>query len=123
MMQKKETLRTLFLVRTGRFELPTSCLSSKRSKPTELSPHMDRKYSINILNGQIGDGELLLLHSSEVLYIDSLHLRSSLLYGRLLEVLAGAKLTDSTGLLELPLEFLQGALDVLAFFDRNYDHN
>ena len=39
MMQKKETLRTLFLVRTGRFELPTSCLSSKRSKPTELSPH------------------------------------------------------------------------------------
>ena len=28
-----------FGVRTGRFELPTSCLSSKRSKPTELSPH------------------------------------------------------------------------------------
>ena len=30
----------LFRVRTGRFELPTSCLSSKRSKPTELSPRL-----------------------------------------------------------------------------------
>ena len=41
--QKKRHLhrcRCLFrVVRTGRFELPTSCLSSKRSKPTELSPH------------------------------------------------------------------------------------
>ena len=58
-----------------------------------------------------------------MLYIDSLHPGSSLLDRGLLEVLAGAKLTDSTGLLELPLEFLQGALDVLAFFDWNYDHN
>ena len=58
-----------------------------------------------------------------MLHIDSLHLRRSLLYRRLLEVLAGAKLTDGTGLLEFSLEFLQSPFDVLAFLDRNYDHN
>ena len=58
-----------------------------------------------------------------MLDIDSLHLRRSLLDRGLLEVLAGAKLTDSTGLLELSLEFLQSSFDVLAFLDGNYDHN
>ena len=36
--KKTPTFLRVFKVRTGRFELPTSCLSSKRSKPTELSP-------------------------------------------------------------------------------------
>ena len=36
--KKTPTFLRVFRVRTGRFELPTSCLSSKRSKPTELSP-------------------------------------------------------------------------------------
>ncbi len=58
-----------------------------------------------------------------MLHIDSLHLRRSLLYRRLLEVLAGAELADGTGLLEFSLEFLQSPFDVLAFLDRNYDHN
>ena len=53
----------------------------------------------------------------------ALHLRGSSLYRRLLEVLTGAKLTDGTGLLEFSLEFLQSPFDVLAFLDRNYDHN
>lgn len=67
--------------------------------------------------------ELLLVLKLEMLYVDSLHPCGSLLYRRLLEVLAGAKLTDCTGLLELPLEFLEGSFDVLAFFDWNYDHD
>lgn len=58
-----------------------------------------------------------------MLHIDGLHLRRSLLYRRLLEVLAGAELADGTGLLEFSLEFLQSPFDVLAFLDRNYDHN
>lgn len=66
---------------------------------------------------------LLLVEQLEVLNVDSLQLRGSLLYRRLLEVLAGAKLADGTGLLEFPLEFLQSPFDVLAFLDRNYDHN
>ena len=36
--KKTPTFLRVFRVRTGRFELPTSCLSSMRSKPTELSP-------------------------------------------------------------------------------------
>ncbi len=67
--------------------------------------------------------KLLLVKQLEVLNVDSFHLRSSSLYRRLLEVLAGAKLADGTGLLEFPLEFLQSPFDVLAFLDRNYDHN
>ena len=66
---------------------------------------------------------LLLFHGAEMLYIDSLLMCNSLLCRRLLEVLACAKLTDSTGLLELSLEFLKSSLDVLAFLDWNYDHD
>ncbi len=40
-------------VRTRRFELRTSCLSSKRSKPTELCPQMDCKDRLNYLILQI----------------------------------------------------------------------
>ena len=72
---------------------------------------------------KIGVSGLLLVEQLEVLNVDGLHLRGSSLYRRLLEVLAGAKLTDGTGLLEFSLEFLQSPFDVLAFLDRNYDHN
>ena len=58
-----------------------------------------------------------------MLNVDGLHLRGSSLYRRLLEVLAGAKLTDGTGLLEFSLEFLQSPFDVLAFLDLYDDHN
>ena len=72
---------------------------------------------------KIGVSGLLLVKQLEVLNVDGLHLRGSSLYRRLLEVLAGAKLADGTGLLEFSLEFLQSPFDVLAFLDRNYDHN
>ncbi len=65
---------------------------------------------------------LLLVKKLEMLYIDCLHLRRPFLYRRLLEVLAGAEFADSAGLPELSLEFLESALDVLAFLDWNYDH-
>ena len=32
----------------GRFELPTSCLSSMRSKPTELKTHCGQNYKISL---------------------------------------------------------------------------
>jgi hypothetical protein len=66
---------------------------------------------------------LLLFLQLEMLHIDRFHLRGSSLDRRLLEVLAGAKLTDSTGLLELSLESLQSLFDVVAFLDWNYDHD
>ena len=57
-----------------------------------------------------------------MLNIDGLLHLDALLLARLFESLAGAELADGTGLFELPLEFLQGPLYVLAFFDWNYDH-
>ena len=39
----EQGIKNFFLVRTRRFELRTSCLSSKRSKPTELCPQKDCK--------------------------------------------------------------------------------
>ena len=58
---------------------------------------------------------LLLVLKTEVLNIDSLHLGHPALHRRLLEILAGPQLANGAGLLELPLEFLQRAIDVLAF--------
>ena len=58
-----------------------------------------------------------------MLYVDSLHLRDTALDRGLLESLAGAHLTDCTRLLELPLEFLQGALDILAFLNLYDNHS
>ena len=57
-----------------------------------------------------------------MLDVDSLHPGSSLLNRRLLKILAGTHLADRTSLFELPLEFLQGPFDILAFFNGNYDH-
>ena len=57
-----------------------------------------------------------------MLYVDGLLLGHALDYGRFLEVLAGAKLTDGSGFLEFALEFLQGSLDVFSFFD-GYDNH
>ena len=56
-----------------------------------------------------------------MLYVDSLLLGDALLLGRLRKVLAGTELTNGTGLLELPLEFLEGRLDVFAIYDGNYN--
>lgn len=50
-----------------------------------------------------------------MLYVDCLHLGNTTLYRRLLEILTGAKLTDCAGLLELPLELFERALNVLSF--------
>jgi hypothetical protein len=69
-----------------------------------------------------GAESLLFFLKTQVLDIDSLLQRDTLLHGRLLEVLAGTHLADSSGLLELALEFLQGSFDVFAFFDGNDDH-
>ena len=65
---------------------------------------------------------LLLVHETQMLYIDSLLHGDTLLLGRLREGLAGTELTDGAGLLELPLELLECSLDVFAFFDGNYNH-
>ena len=48
-MTKKQVNQSLFLVRTSRLELLTSCLSSRRSKPTELSPQMGMQSTENFL--------------------------------------------------------------------------
>ena len=69
-----------------------------------------------------GKARLLLVHKAQMLYIDRLLLGDTPLLGRLRKVLAGTELTYGTGLLELPLEFLEGPLDVFAFFDGNYNH-
>ena len=65
---------------------------------------------------------LLLVLELEVLYVDRLLLGDSLLHGRLLEVLAGAEFADGAGLLEFPLEFLEGSLNVFAFLDLYDNH-
>ena len=77
----------------------------------------------NYLSATGRGGTLLLVLELEVLDVDGFHPGRSLLHRRLLEILAGTHLTDSAGLLELSLEFLQSALDVLAFLYGNYDHN
>ena len=59
---------------------------------------------------------LFTLEDAEALYVDSLFLGHSLLDGRLLEVLACAKLADCTGLLEFTFEALQCAFNVVAVF-------
>ena len=41
--KSRTNVRPFCFVRTRRFELRTSCLSSKRSKPTELCPQKDCK--------------------------------------------------------------------------------
>ena len=58
-----------------------------------------------------------------MLYIDGLSPGYAALLGWLLEILACTKLTDSSGLLELPLEFLESPFDVLSFlywYDNNF---
>ena len=65
----------------------------------------------------------VLFFPSELLDVDSfLNLLSSL-YRKLGERLPLTKLPYDTSLLELPLEFLEGSLDVFAFLYGNYDHN
>jgi hypothetical protein len=71
--------------------------------------------------GQVAKSLLFFL-KTQVLYIDSLLQRDTLLHGRLLEVLAGTHLADSSGFLELALEFLKGSFDVFTFFDGNDNH-
>ena len=59
--------------------------------------------------------KLLLVLKTEVLNIDSLHLGHPALHRRLLEILAGPQLANGAGLLELPLELFERALNVLSF--------
>ena len=66
---------------------------------------------------------LLFLQKAKVLDVNGLLLCNAALYGRLLEILAGAHLTDSTRLFELTLELFQSALDVFAFFYLYNDHS
>lgn len=68
------------------------------------------------------DRRLNLLVAVELLDVDSLsHLVAT--DDRLLCVsLTRAELTHNAGLLKLPLELLEGPLDVLALLDGNYDH-
>jgi hypothetical protein len=65
---------------------------------------------------------LLLVLKLKMLYVDCLLFLHAPCYGRLLEILPGAKLTDRTGLLELSLESFESTLDIFAFLDRYYDH-
>lgn len=58
-----------------------------------------------------------------MLDVNGLLLCNAALYGRLLEILAGAHLADSTRLLELTLELFQCALDILTFFYLYYNHS
>ena len=58
-----------------------------------------------------------------MLYVDSLHLSDTALDRGFLESLAGTHLADCTRLLELSLEFLKSALDILAFFNLYDDHS
>lgn len=82
----------------------------KKSQPLRAAVHSIRPFG------------LFTLEDAEVLYVDSLFLGHSLLDGRLLEVLACAKLADCTGLLEFTLEALQCAFNVVAVFDRYDNH-
>jgi hypothetical protein len=66
---------------------------------------------------------LLFFLETEVLDVNRLLLCNTALHGRLLKILAGAHLADGTGLLELPLELLKGAFDILAFFNLYDDHS
>ena len=109
-------MRLPFLLSKGRFDRLSDPGSGSRGKRVEMEK--GRPLGLPLFRKK-----LLLVKQLEVLNVDSFHLRSSSLYRRLLEVLAGAKLADGTGLLEFPLEFLQSPFDVLAFLDRNYDHN
>ena len=70
-----------------------------------------------------GAWKLLLVHQLEMLDIDGFLDLLSSLYGWLYECLPCAKLADSPGLLEFPLELLESLLDVLSFFDRNNNHS
>ena len=64
----------------------------------------------------------MLVLKLEMLDIDRLLKSDALLHGRFLEILAGAELTDDSGLFEFPLELLECSLDVLSFLDGYYDH-
>lgn len=57
-----------------------------------------------------------------MLYVDGFFPGHSLLYGRLLEILAGAELTDGTGLFELAFEAFESAFDIVTIFYGYYNH-
>ena len=59
----------------------------------------------------------------EVLNVNSLHHFLAVGDRRLLESLTGTQFFDDTGLLGFTLEFLKGALDVVAFLHGNNNHN
>lgn len=65
---------------------------------------------------------LILFCTLQLLYIDSTLSLQAILNRRLVELLTSAKLLYNTSLLKLSLKLLQGALDVFALFNRNYNH-
>jgi len=66
---------------------------------------------------------LNLLGGVEMLNVDSLHHLLAVGDARLLKLLTCAQLLDDASALRFSLKFLQGALDVLAFFYWNDNHN
>ena len=54
----------MLFVGLGRFELPTSCLSSMRSKPTELIPLIRGKFNFSAEVMQIIEPNILELSAS-----------------------------------------------------------
>ena len=68
-------------------------------------------------------GQLLLVSQLEMLDIDGFLNLLSPLYGWLYICLPCTEFADSPGLLEFPLELLEGFLDVFPLFDRNNNHS
>ncbi len=58
----------------------------------------------------------------KLLYVYSVLFCESFQYRRLVKLLSAAEFFYNTGLLKLSLEFLQSLLNVLAFFNRYYNH-
>ena len=64
----------------------------------------------------------LFFRGSKLLHINSVLLSETLQYGRLVELLAGAKFFNDTCSFKFSLKSLQGAFDVFALFYGYYDH-
>ena len=65
---------------------------------------------------------MLILYSTQLLYVNSVLHGETLLNRRLVELLTSTELLYNTSLLKLSLKLLQSALNVLAFFYGYYDH-
>ena len=64
----------------------------------------------------------LILYAAQLLDVDCVLFSEALQHGGLVELLTTTEFLNDASLLVLTLEFLQRALDVLAFLNRYYDH-